>query len=104
AAATAAVPHPVKQGLIQSLGVFFDTMLVCTAPAIMILLYSGLKFGENAPQGVAVTQSALNEHLGSAGGIFLTIAITLFAFSSVVGNYYYGQSNIEYLSNNKTII
>ncbi|MDU1529739.1 MAG: alanine:cation symporter family protein, partial [Staphylococcus warneri] len=44
------------------------------------------------------------EHLGSAGGIFLTIAITLFAFSSVVGNYYYGQSNIEYLSNNKTII
>ena len=104
AAATAAVPHPVKQGLIQSLGVFFDTMLVCTATAIMILLYSGLKFGENAPQGVAVTQSALNEHLGSAGGIFLTVAITLFAFSSVVGNYYYGQSNIEYLSNNKTII
>ena len=46
--ATAAVPHPVKQGLIQSLGVFFDTMLVCTATAIMILLYSGLKFGENA--------------------------------------------------------
>ena len=48
-------------------------MLVCTATAIMILLYSGLKFGENAPQGVQVTQSALNEHLGSAGGIFLTI-------------------------------
>ena len=70
AAATAAVPHPVKQGLIQSLGVFFDTMLVCTATAIMILLYSGLQFGDSAPQGVAVTQSALNEHLGSAGGIF----------------------------------
>ena len=104
AAATAAVPHPVKQGLIQSLGVFFDTMLVCTATAIMILLYSGLKFGENAPQGVQVTQSALNEHLGSAGGIFLTIAITLFAFSSVVGNYYYGQSNIEFLSKNKVVM
>ena len=105
AAATAAVPHPVKQGLIQSLGVFFDTMLVCTATAIMILLYSGLKFGENAPQGVAVTQSALNEHLGSAGGIFLTVAITLFAFSSVVGNYYYyGQSNIEFLSKNKAVL
>lgn len=104
AAATAAVPHPVKQGLIQSLGVFFDTMLVCTATAIMILLYSGLKFGDNAPQGVAVTQSALNEHLGSAGGIFLTIAVTLFAFSSVVGNYYYGQSNIEFLSTNRVIL
>ena len=72
-------------------------MLVCTATAIMILLYSGLKF-EKAPQGVEVTQSALNEHLGSPGGIFLTVAITLFAFSSVVGNYYYGQSNIEFLS------
>ena len=104
AAATAAVPHPVKQGLLQSLGVFFDTMLVCTATAIMILLYSGLKFGEKAPQGVEVTQSALNEHLGSPGGIFLTVAITLFAFSSVVGNYYYGQSNIEFLSKNKEIL
>lgn len=104
AAATAAVSHPVKQGLLQSLGVFFDTILVCTATAIIILLYGGLKFGDNAPQGVAVTQSALNEHLGSAGGIFLTIAITLFAFSSVIGNYYYGQSNIEFLSYNKTIL
>ncbi|WP_460990869.1 alanine:cation symporter family protein, partial [Staphylococcus aureus] len=54
AAATAAVPHPVQQGLIPSLGVFLDTMLVCTATAIMILLYSGLNFGDNAPQGVAV--------------------------------------------------
>ena len=53
---------------------------------------------------VAVTQSALNEHLGSAGGIFLTIAVTLFAFSSVVGNYYYGQSNIEFLSTNRVIL
>ena len=104
AAATAAAPHPVKQGLIQSLGVFFDTMLVCTATAIMILLYTGLEFGENAAQGVAVTQSALNEHLGSAGGIFLTIAITLFAFSSVIGNYYYGQSNMEFLWENKPVL
>lgn len=104
AAATAAAPHPVKQGLIQSLGVFFDTMLVCTSTAIMILLYSGLRFGEKAPQGVEVTQSALNEHLGSGGGIFLTVAITLFAFSSLVGNYYYGQSNIEFLSKNKPLM
>ncbi|UEX89224.1 alanine/glycine:cation symporter family protein [Staphylococcus ratti] len=104
AAATAAVTHPVKQGLIQSLGVFFDTLLVCTATAIMILLYSGLEFGEGAAQGVAVTQSALNEHLGFAGGLFLSIAITLFAFSSVVGNYYYGQSNIEFLSKNKIVL
>lgn len=104
AAATAAVSHPVKQGLIQALGVFFDTILVCTATAIMILLYSGLEFGEGAVQGVAVTQSALNEHLGNIGGIFLTIAITLFAFSSVIGNYYYGQSNMEFLTKSKAAL
>ena len=104
AAATAAVSHPVKQGLIQALGVFFDTILVCTATAIMILLYTGLEFGEGAVQGVAVTQSALNEHLGNIGGIFLTIAITLFAFSSVIGNYYYGQSNMEFLTKSKAAL
>ncbi|KIX89749.1 sodium:alanine symporter [Staphylococcus microti] len=104
AAATAAVSHPVKQGLIQALGVFFDTILVCTATAIMILLYSGLEFGEGAVQGVAVTQSALNEHLGNVGGIFLTVAITLFAFSSVIGNYYYGQSNMEFLTKSKAAL
>lgn len=104
AAATAAVTHPVKQGLIQSLGVFFDTMLVCTATAIMILLYSGLEFGEDKKQGVEVTQAALTSHLGSFGGIFLTFAIFLFAYSSVIGNYYYGQSNIEYLTQNKIVM
>lgn len=104
AAATAAVSHPVKQGLIQSLGVFFDTMLVCTATAIMILLYGGLEFGEKAPQGIEVTQAALNSHIGSFGGVFLTIAVFLFAYSSVLGNYYYGQSNIEYLTTNKIVM
>lgn len=104
AAATAAVSHPVKQGLIQSLGVFFDTMLVCTATAIMILLYGGLEFGDKAPQGIQVTQAALNSHIGSFGGVFLTIAVFLFAYSSVLGNYYYGQSNIEYLTTNKTVM
>lgn len=104
AAAAAAVSHPVKQGLIQSLGVFFDTMVVCTATAIMILLYSGLEFGEKAPQGVAVTQAALNSHVGSFGGFFLTVAVFLFAYSSVIGNYYYGQSNVEYLTKNKVVM
>ena len=104
AAATASVSHPVKQGLIQALGVFFDTMIVCTATAIMILLYSGLEFGEKAPQGVAVTQSALTAHVGSFGGLFLTLAVFMFAYSSVIGNYYYGQSNVEYLTKNKFVM
>ena len=99
AAATSAVSHPVKQGLIQSLGVFFDTMLVCTATAIMILyiLVCNLVIARLKGSSYAISV----EHLGSAGGIFLTVAVTLFAFSSVVGNYYYGQSNIEFLSNKR---
>lgn len=104
AAATAAVSHPVKQGLIQSLGVFFDTMVICTATAIMLLLYTDLQFGPDAEQGVAVTQQALTTHVGEFGGIFLTIAVFMFAFSSIIGNYYYGQSNIEYLTKNKLIM
>lgn len=104
AAATAAVSHPVKQGLIQSLGVFFDTMIICTATAIMLLLYTDLQFGPSADQGVAVTQKALTMHVGEFGGIFLTIAVFMFAFSSIIGNYYYGQSNIEYLTKNKFVM
>nr|WP_263313371.1 alanine/glycine:cation symporter family protein [Mammaliicoccus sp. Marseille-Q6498] len=104
AAATAAVSHPVKQGLIQSLGVFFDTLIICSATAIMLLLYTDLQFGPDAPQGVAVTQQALTTHIGEFGGIFLTIAVFMFAFSSIIGNYYYGQSNIEYLTKNKFIM
>lgn len=104
AAATAAVSHPVKQGLIQSLGVFFDTMIICSATAIMLLLYTDLQFGADAPQGVAVTQQALITHVGEFGGIFLTLAVFMFAFSSIIGNYYYGQSNIEYLTKNKFVM
>ncbi len=104
AAATAAVSHPVKQGLIQSLGVFFDTLIICSATAIMLLLYTDLQFGADAEQGVAVTQQALTTHVGEFGGIFLTIAVFMFAFSSIIGNYYYGQANIEYLTKNKFIM
>ncbi|MCD8795904.1 alanine/glycine:cation symporter family protein [Mammaliicoccus sciuri] len=104
AAATAAVSHPVKQGLIQALGVFFDTMIICSATAIMLLLYTDLQFGADAPQGVAVTQQALTTHVGEFGGIFLTLAVFMFAFSSIIGNYYYGQSNIEYLTKNKIVM
>ncbi|MEB7656681.1 alanine:cation symporter family protein [Mammaliicoccus vitulinus] len=104
AAATAAVSHPVKQGLIQSLGVFFDTMIICSATAIMLLLYTDLQFGADAEQGVAVTQQALTTHVGEFGGIFLTVAVFMFAFSSIIGNYYYGQSNIEYLTKNKIVM
>ena len=96
-AATATVTHPVKQGLIQALGVFTDTLLVCSCTAFIILI-SGLY---NVPElnGIALTQSALQSEVGSAGPVFVAIAIFLFAFSSIIGNYYYGEANIRFIIN-----
>ena len=102
AAATADVSHPVKQGLIQTLGVFTDTIVICSCTAFMILLYSD--YATAGLDGIELTQAALTSHIGPIGNIFVAICILLFAFSSIVGNYYYGQSNIEFMSNNKTIL
>ncbi|MCR5679070.1 MAG: alanine:cation symporter family protein [Prevotella sp.] len=96
-AATASVSHPVKQGLIQALGVFTDTLLVCSCTAFIILI-SGL-YREPALEGIALTQSALQSEVGSAGPVFVAVAIFLFAFSSIIGNYYYGEANIRFITN-----
>ncbi|MBR3532046.1 MAG: alanine:cation symporter family protein [Bacteroidaceae bacterium] len=95
-AATAHVSHPVKQGLIQALGVFTDTLLVCSCTAFIILI-SGL-YTDTSLQGINLTQTALQSVVGSAGPVFIAIAIFLFAFSSIIGNYYYGEANVRYLS------
>jgi AGCS family alanine or glycine:cation symporter len=100
AAATADVSHPVKQGLIQALGVFVDTLLVCSATAFIILL-SGA-YTTQGLDGIALTQTALSSHVGSWGSTFLSLVVFLFAFSSVIGNYYYGETNIEFLNSSKT--
>jgi AGCS family alanine or glycine:cation symporter len=99
AAATADVSHPVKQGLIQALGVFVDTLLICSATAFIILL-SGL-YTSKETNGIVLTQSALETSMGSWASIFLAIIVFLFCFSSVVGNYYYGETNIEFINSNK---
>lgn len=99
AAATATVSHPVKQGLIQTLGVFTDTILICSATAFIILL-SGVDTGEKMG-GIQLTQEALASQVGSWGSVFIAICIFLFAFSSVIGNYYYGETNIEFLNGGK---
>lgn len=88
-AATASVTHPVKQGLIQTLGVFTDTLLICTCTAF-IILFSGAPL-DGSVNGVQLTQHALTLEVGKAGGIFVAVAIFLFAFSSIIGNYYYGE-------------
>ncbi|MGL4335761.1 MAG: alanine/glycine:cation symporter family protein [Turicibacter sp.] len=99
AAATAEVTHPVKQGLIQTLGVFTDTIIICTCTALVIII-SG-SYTDTTLTGIQLTQHALTSQIGSFGNIFIGFCILLFAFSSIIGNYYYGESNIEFLSTKK---
>lgn len=99
AAATASASHPAKQGFVQALGVYFDTILVCSITAFIILL-SNPEYGSSA-EGIQLTQTALSGQLGQWAIHFLTFAIFLFAFSSILGNYYYGEANIEHLTTSK---
>lgn len=101
-AATAHVTHPVKQGLIQALGVFTDTLLVCSCTAFIILL-SGL-YDNPDINGINLTQSALQSHIGEAGKIVVAVAIFFFAFSSIIGNYYYGESNVLFLTRKRWVV
>ncbi|CDK01390.1 Amino-acid carrier protein AlsT [Microbacterium sp. C448] len=102
AGASAAVTHPVKQGLVQTLGVYFDTFLVCTITAFIILV-SAPDLTE-ATRGIGLTQGALVSTLGEWSNIALTIIIFLLAFSSILGNYYYGESNIEFITSRKSAL
>lgn len=101
AAATATVSHPVKQGLIQALGVFVDTLLICSATAFIVLLSGTYTSGA---EGIELTQTALAGHIGSWANSFVAIAVFLFAFSSIIGNYYYGETNIEFIKDNKVVM
>ena len=96
AAATAFVSHPVKQGLVQALGVFVDTLLVCTASACIVLLFDG--YADSGKTGIELVQLALAQHLGGFAGVLLSVMVFMFAFSSIAGNYYYGESNIQFFS------
>lgn len=95
AAATAAISHPVKQGLLQSFGVFVDTIVICTCTALIILL-SGLYNGEH--DGILLTSRAMSHHLGSMGAWYLTAAIILFAYSTIIANYFYGETNVRFIT------
>jgi AGCS family alanine or glycine:cation symporter len=95
-AAAAASPHPnhpASQGYIQMLGVFLDTMVLCTATAFIILLGTDTSIGEM--EGIRLTQSAMEMHMGGVGADFVAAAIGFFAFTSVVANYAYGESNLH---------
>jgi AGCS family alanine or glycine:cation symporter len=103
AAATASVSHPVKQGLIQALGVYTDTLFVCTATAFIILC-SGVYQGGDI-DGIALTQRAIDSQLpGSFGSTFVSVAIFFFAFTSIIANYYYGETNLLFIKQSKKLI
>ncbi|MDE6287290.1 MAG: alanine:cation symporter family protein [Muribaculaceae bacterium] len=104
AAATADVSHPVKQGLIQALGVYTDTLVICSCTAFIILC-SGLYL--EGHDGIVLTQRAIDAGLGTdthLGSLFVSIAIFFFAFTSIVANYYYGETNIQFITRNKSVI
>lgn len=94
ASATPSPNHPASQGYIQMLGVFFDTIILCTCTAIIILLAGGANTAGEM-EGIRLTQNAMSWHVGSYGVHFVSAAIALFAFTSVVANYAYAQSNLR---------
>ncbi len=102
-AATASVSHPVKQGLIQAFGVFTDTLLICTATAFIILC-SGVYTMDH--DGIILTQKSIDTALGveGPGSIFVSVAIFFFAFTSIVANYYYGETNIRFIIDSQPLV
>ncbi|MFY8329020.1 alanine/glycine:cation symporter family protein [Pseudoalteromonas sp. ZZD1] len=99
ATATPNPPHPASQGYVQMLGVFIDTVVICSATAALILLSEQL-IADSGVTGIALTQAALEEHVGSWGAVFVAIAILFFAFTSIVANYSYAETNLLFLEHN----
>jgi AGCS family alanine or glycine:cation symporter len=96
AVATPNPHHPSSQGMVQALGVFIDTLLICTATALMILL-SGVMTSDSELSGIPLTQGAMSVHIGAAGQYFIAIAIFFFAFTSIIGNYTYAENAMVFL-------
>lgn len=99
AAATADASHPVKQGLVQALGVYVDTLFVCTASAMIVLLCPD--WATAGVKGIALAQHALVGHLGEWTNTLMSVLVIFFAFSSIIGNYFYGEVNMDFISRNR---
>jgi AGCS family alanine or glycine:cation symporter len=102
ATATPAPHHPSSQGLVQAFGVFVDTIIICTATAVMILL-SGVMEPGSGITGTQLTQDAMQSHIGESGAYFIAIAILFFAFTSIVANYTYAENALIHLGGDSTI-
>ena len=97
-AAVAYVAHPVQQGIVQSFSVFIDTIILCSCTAFIILLSGVYTPGEGNVDGILLTQNALIEHVGPLGGYFVTIALLLFGFSSILYNYYLAENSLNFFT------
>ncbi len=102
AAATANISHPVKQGYVQAFSVFIDTLVICSCTAFIVMLTDYQSF--QGLEGIALTQKALTQEIGSFGDYFISASVLLFAFTSIIGNYYYGQANVEFLTRNRLVM
>lgn len=98
AAAIAHTSHPIKQGLLQALGVYTDTIVICTCTAFIILI-AGLYNGD--ADGIILTTNSLEAEVGIAGRYFITAAIFLFAYSTIIANYFYGETNIRFITSSR---
>jgi len=103
AAAAADVSHPVKQGLVQHLSVFIDTFMICSTTAFIILLTD--RYAVNGElNGIPLVQQSMASVFGPAGIHLTTLAVFLFAFTSLIGNYFYAEANIKFISESKTLL
>lgn len=101
AGATADVDHPAKQGLVQMVSVFIDTLLICTTTAMMLMVYD---LNPVDQKGMPYVQQAINSEFGEWGIHFITVSVILFAFSSLIGNYCYAESNLKFIKDNKLLL
>ena len=102
AAAAADVPHPVMQGLAQLISVFIDTMFICTSTALIVLL-SGVDFKQRTSQ-IFLVQSAIRSQVGEFGVYVIIFAVLTFAFTSIIGNYSYAETNVIFIKNSKKVL
>lgn len=98
AAAAAHTSHPAKQGMVQTLSVFIDTLIICSASAFIVLCSN---IDTSNLQGMALIQGVMQGHLGIFGLMFVSVAIVLFAFTSLIGNYFYAEANFKFITENK---
>lgn len=103
AAASADVSHPIKQGLVQVISVFIDTLIICSTTVFIILTSGKYVVGGNL-DGIPLVQQSVATMFGETGVFILTVSVALFAFTSLIGNYFYAEANIKFISENKTFM